>query len=683
VPYANIFTENFNSMAAWTQSTAGYFASTAPGLNGTGFSAQAAAINANRYLHRSLGARARVRATFRVKTPAMTNVRALRMGIWGNGQTVGTGTPPVLFNIENDGTFRIYTNGTGIAVTTWAADTEYEITLEADCVTDKTLSITITNITAGGSPVTYNNSGAGYNFFNSVGFSTLDNLEFNANAGGAVTTPYTINVDEVTADHLIVEAATTYTVTPPVSIQGTIGVASSPYSVEMDGSLAGSVTVTITSSVPGDTITPSTLTFNASGGNVPAAQTFTINPSTEGARTLTFTNSGGLANAASRTYTGVAIITIASPVTRRGYQRNLTTDLAAVTVTGTYAGAPTSLQYRYIYTDTANLPQSTGWQTLVASPAGNAFTATINLPTGYGRLEVRFSNSTSVTAAVALLAIGDVWVGGPQQSNGSGRRTTTTDTAGHPGCVMFTNAYGWAMLADPTDSATGQVDSVSNDATNIPGGSPWPRLFGRLARATGVPQIFIPCAKGGSSVSGVSDGSAPTPSWAVPTNHQDRTTLYGSMIYRVLNSTGAARAAIDRLHESDMRFGTSVAAFIAAKRAIIQAIYADLGIPTVVPTCHKAAATWGTLQRQTDYRQAELDIVAAEQYAIAGPDLYPILDSSNAEQNPPGDDIHIVGDAAATIEENAWFDMMMAEFYPDVSTGGGGGGGSRMVSRSR
>jgi hypothetical protein len=407
--------------------------------------------------------------------------------------------------------------------------------------------------------------------------------------------------------------------------------------------------------VAGDQLNPPEVTPLPNGPNPPAPVTFTITPVSFGARTISFTNNAGLADPTPKTYTARGRLTLTAPATRQGYQRSLTTNSARVTVSGSYGGAGGAIQVRFVYTAPDASVRSTGWLPLGTTGAGGAFTGTIDLPTGYGRLDVRAAAEPSATASVPLISIGDVWAGGPQQSNGSGRRLTATDTAGHPGCVMFTNAYTWGPLADPTDSAVGQVDVVSGDATNNPAGSVWPRLFARLAHATGVPQIFIPCARGGSSVTGVSN----TPSWAPATG---RTTLYGSMIHRV-RQAGGCRAALSRLTESDMRYGTTGAQYVQGMLTIVQSIHADLGVPTVVPTCHRCKTSWASIARQEEMRQAVTDLVAASPHALRGPDLYPLIDSGSEEMNAPGDEVHIVGDPATEIEVHAWFTILKQLFY--------------------
>lgn len=95
-------------------------------------------------------------------------------------------------------------------------------------------------------------------------------------------------------------AATGYTLTGPSS--GTVGVASSNFTVQPNGVYSGTITITPSG---GGLSTPIVKTFSASS----APQTFTITPTSPGAVTLTPTNNGSLANPSALTYTASAALT--------------------------------------------------------------------------------------------------------------------------------------------------------------------------------------------------------------------------------------------------------------------------------------------------------------------------------------------------------------------------------------
>lgn len=98
--------------------------------------------------------------------------------------------------------------------------------------------------------------------------------------------------------------ATTLSATGPAS--GVSGVQSSDFSLFVDGSLSANVTVTLVSSVAGDTITPSTVVLTSAS----PFGSFKLTPSADGTRTITLTNDGGLTNQAPLSYTSAAVSTV-------------------------------------------------------------------------------------------------------------------------------------------------------------------------------------------------------------------------------------------------------------------------------------------------------------------------------------------------------------------------------------
>lgn len=94
---------------------------------------------------------------------------------------------------------------------------------------------------------------------------------------------------------------TAYTFTGPSS--GTVGVASSDFTVAPNGEYTGTITITPSG---GGLSTPIVLTWLGDS----AAKTFTITPTQAGTVTLTPTNSGGIGNPSARTYNATATGTV-------------------------------------------------------------------------------------------------------------------------------------------------------------------------------------------------------------------------------------------------------------------------------------------------------------------------------------------------------------------------------------
>lgn len=110
------------------------------------------------------------------------------------------------------------------------------------------------------------------------------------------------------------------------------------------------------------------------------------------------------------------------------------------------------------------------------------------------------------------------------QSNASGRgEMTGTPEAASSDVWMLANDHTEKQAYEPTDDATGQVDTVSRD-TNA-GHSFALRAAKGLTSylPSALPVLLLPCALGGSSLA----------NWVPPVTRYDRSTLLGSADYRV------------------------------------------------------------------------------------------------------------------------------------------------------
>lgn len=94
--------------------------------------------------------------------------------------------------------------------------------------------------------------------------------------------------------------ATALTLTGPTT--GTVGTASSNFTVAANGSLSANVTVTPSSGGGGGTFSPATLTLTSAA----TSGTFTYTSATTGAKSISVTNSGSLTNPSAVTFTASA-----------------------------------------------------------------------------------------------------------------------------------------------------------------------------------------------------------------------------------------------------------------------------------------------------------------------------------------------------------------------------------------
>jgi hypothetical protein len=259
-------------------------------------------------------------------------------------------------------------------------------------------------------------------------------------------------------------------------------------------------------------------------------------------------------------------------------------DNASVTVTGTYSGTPTTIEKSV---------DGGAYATAIASPSGNAFSDTFTLSTGQYSIVYRFSNDTSVNDTVTFISVGDVFAMAGQ-SNMSGRGTSNQTFANSSGGItacLFGNDDNYKVLADPYDSDTGQVDSVSSDSTAA--GSWIPRLANQWLANNEIPIGFIPCAKGSTSIA----------DWA---RSLLDSTLYGSMKRRI-DSVGGIAGVFFQQGERDSAdaVSTASAAYTAALEQLADDVNSDFGVKLLVPPLQVITAASYT--NQGVIRQAQLN----------------------------------------------------------------------------
>lgn len=233
------------------------------------------------------------------------------------------------------------------------------------------------------------------------------------------------------------------------------------------------------------------------------------------------------------------------------------------------------------------------------------FSFTKTLSSGQGDLIVRWADDHS-QSATNNIGVGDIFlIAG--QSNASGRGDNN-QVAAHASLQskLFGNNYQWSNLTDPTDTAVGQVDSVSLDS--LYAGSVWPLIANHYMDDEGAPIVFVPCSKGGATVT----------DWQPGTNHQDRATLYGSMVYRGL-AAGGAKGVLWWQGESDAFNEMSQGDYYTALTNISAAISTDLGCKLI--PCKLQTITSATQPAQDAINAAIGQAWADDPNTLQGPDL--------------------------------------------------------------
>ena len=344
--------------------------------------------------------------------------------------------------------------------------------------------------------------------------------------------------------------------------------------------------------------------------------------------------------------------TLSVPATGQVFQRNgivNSTATATLKIAGTNTDAAAhSIEASY---------RGGAYQTIATNvAAGAAFAGTLTGQIGpTGTLIVRYVDAPTATASVASVGVGEVFLCAGQ-SNMSGRATNNqaVSVSGSAASVsLFGNDYAVHFpLTDPYDSTNGQLDVVSNDssANNAVGasqggatGSYVPILGSKVATALNCPVMFVPCALGASSIS----------QWQPGSNHQDRSTLYGSAVFRA-NAVGGVRAVLWHQGETDAHDGVAQASYRASLSALAAAFRADLGAK-LVPCQLQSGGSYAP--------QANLDAInaavaaewAGDANVLPGPDLSTLtVDDGFA---------HITSDANMAAAGNLWWQAINTAFF--------------------
>lgn len=324
-------------------------------------------------------------------------------------------------------------------------------------------------------------------------------------------------------------------------------------------------------------------------------------------------------------------ITATSPPARRIFQRD-GSSYADIPVAGSYTGTITGIEARF---------NGGAWAVVDAAPAAGSFSGTLpRQVAGNGTLEFRAANDNLVTTSVLNVGIGDIFVCAGQ-SNMSGRGTESQSYS-HGSLIasLFGNDYAWKNLADSYDSAAGQVDAVSSDS-GLAAGSVAPLIATALLPALGVPIAFIPCAKGGTEISDHLPGA----------DHQDRATLYGSMVYRALQ-VGGVKAVLWWQGETDAFNSIAEATYNSSLDTIANAVRTDLGVK-LIPVKLQACGDRDVANVNAAIGDAWDDNVNIGR----GPDFFGSVAVG-------GDNVHVSDTAQLQIAADLYSEAILRALYP-------------------
>lgn len=322
--------------------------------------------------------------------------------------------------------------------------------------------------------------------------------------------------------------------------------------------------------------------------------------------------------------------TISSPSQYMVFQRN-GSGQADIPISGTVDGVH-SLEARF----------AGGAWAQIATNVYGSWSGTLSAQSqGSGLLEVRLKDAPHIIGSVTNIGIGDVFVVAGQ-SNHSGRGTNNQVYAGSSMASLFKNSYQWGVLADPMDSALGQVDTVSSDPAAA--GSIFPLIANRFAtNQANIPIAFVPSAQGGTAIT----------AWLPSGSATNRATLYGSMVWRAKYAiTGGVKAVLWWQGETDAIAAMSQATYYDHLTNFTANVQADLGVKVMASTLMDCSGISAPNQAEID--NAIQQAWASDSNTLTGPNLTAI---------PTNDPYHATSDATLAAVANAWWNAMYTEFY--------------------
>jgi hypothetical protein len=325
---------------------------------------------------------------------------------------------------------------------------------------------------------------------------------------------------------------------------------------------------------------------------------------------------------------GTGTITLVNPTSYRVFQRNAS-GFGNIAINGTYTGTPGAIEASF---------NGGAWNVFDAGPAGGVFSGILSGQAGgQGTLSVRWRGNDASVVTRSLVGVGDVFaIGG--QSNAVGQ-TSGNQSYSHATlkACNFANDYTWKELVDPVDDPTGQVDSVSNDTGSI-GGSCWPLVATSFLSSQGVPIAFVPCAKSDTS----------SLQWQPGTDHFDRTTLFGSMLYRAQQS--GAKAILWWQGESDVVNAVNLDTFQTRLTTIVSTVWSELGVPMMLCRLEDLAEVYEGFD-EAPYNVRINSVISNVTGALAGP--------SGFDFNT----LHYSSEQATTVAAGWWAAMQAAWGY--------------------
>ena len=259
---------------------------------------------------------------------------------------------------------------------------------------------------------------------------------------------------------------------------------------------------------------------------------------------------------------------------------------------------------------------------LAGVPAGGNYDVEVRL--------VRTSDG-AVLASAGLdeIAVGDIFIAAGQ-SNMSGYSGTLANAEAPIDRVhLFGNDYVWKRAAEPMDDGTDQVDRVSYET---PAHSMMLRFAKEITQATGVPVGVIPGPLGGTNLYSQWQRN--------PSRHDDRGTLYGSLLYRVRAQQLATPPKGFLWYQGESDAGRGTLLYKTDLKTLMEEYREDLADPGLVfGIVQLATYTQANLSTWIPIQEAQREVVEEDPLSVLA---VPI-------DQPHADTIHLSVDGYKTL----------------------------------
>lgn len=260
--------------------------------------------------------------------------------------------------------------------------------------------------------------------------------------------------------------ATATTLTGPTS--GTIGVASSNFTVGANGPITGTVVITPSDSGAGGTFTPTTVSINTGS----PTGTFTYTPASGGNKTISTTNGGGLSNPASIAFTVPFALTMNGGIAYGAIASGAIADTVSV-ASGPTAYTLTALAGTYSLTGgSAVLTKTSGAvnYTLTALAGSYALTGgTASLKVG--RRITALAGSYSLTGGTATLKVARTLVANAGTYSITGSSATLTKSTGSIAYTLTALAGSYSLTGGTASLSVGRKLTANAGTYALTGGN--------------------------------------------------------------------------------------------------------------------------------------------------------------------------------------------------------------------